>query len=205
MSITYNEIPNNVAYLFSMNKASTFTPDATVPAIPISTGQSYIVGNADAVPMTVWHMGVDTFPVSGMDLSTGIWTVQESGRYNITCRFGLNAYTSAPLNGNLEEGNFGNGAFEVGFIGETGPTAGKVIFFMQIVTNSIGGPYLHTGFLPTIRTSRAIGNKQVLNLFLNAGEDYRLYVLNKTQLGYQQSNNFVSIHEGIGMQIEKLK
>ncbi len=182
-------------------KASSFTPDVRIPSIPLTTGQSWLIGSTSSVIFTNWRQTVST--LGGFNATTGAWTVPATGFYNIRIRLFIGAYndgvTGIASNADLEKGDFGIGSFLLGFIN---PTSNAIAVFQDFATSGTSGDYTST--VNTIRTSVIAIDQTLLRVALTGGEQYFVKVLNKTQLPYLITpNNIVQVRQSLTLTIDE--
>ncbi len=199
--ITYTELPNTITNRLQTVKASSYGVGKTIPDIPISVNQSYVLDNSESVIITNWYDQITT--LGGWNNATGIWTVPKTGYYNTYIRVIMTAY-DVNSNNEFEYGDFGNGSFIFCLIALPSgtPYPNRIASYLTFnTTGASGGSHVIT---TGNRTSVINCDMYKQRTYFLAGERYYLKVLNKTQLGYLETSYTNSVYQSLYLIIDEL-
>ncbi len=177
-----------------------------IPTIPIAVTNTYlgIAPCAEAVTLDNWNVSkliVGSTPtLTGMDGTTGIWTVPSTGYYIMRMTVFIRANNS-PNDEGINTGDFGNGYMSFGILGVGVAYTECAIFNKQITV-------LGSGSTPGM-SSTSVGRTAFINFketqvyYLTAGAQYEFKILNNTELEYTPEA-VGNVHQNIVWQVIKM-
>lgn len=175
--------PTDNRLLFIARKYNVDTA-TNIPAIPIAINNIYIglppAGEAVTfLNYSVTGKTIGSSPtLTGMDASSGVWTVPTSGYYYMEMIVSIWA-NNDPSDNAIETGDFGTGSMQFGIFTSAG---GRYMFKKEVTVLGAGGV---AGM-----SSTAVGRTGFINFiesrvcYITAGVALSYKVLNNTQLAY---------------------
>lgn len=177
-----------------------------LPAIPIAISNTYIglAPCGDAVTLVNWNVSkfvVGSTPtLTGMNGTTGLWTVPTTGFYIVRMSAFMRA-NNGTSNNDIDTGDFGTGYMSYAILGTPSPYTECLLYNKQITV-------LGSGSTPGM-TSTSVGRTAFINfketqiLYLTAGGNFEFKILNNTQLAYTPEP-VGNVHQSVAWLVIKL-
>lgn len=177
-----------------------------IPTIPIAVTNTYIglAPCAEAVTLQNWNvskLAIGSTPtLTGMDGTTGIWTVPSTGYYLMRMLVFIRANNASTDEG-INTGDFGDGSMSFAILGVG-------VDFTQCAIFNKQQTVLGAGSTPGM-SSTSVGRTSFINFsqtevfYLTSGAQYEFKILNNTELEYTPEP-VGTVHQSIGWQVIKM-